>query len=100
MPPPSTQQPEPLPDPSVVYATPEELAADEGLSLEERAALLERWVQDDEALVRAEGEGMAGGERPQLPRVARMLALVRERLAAEGRPSPPPEAEPPPRRGA
>jgi len=100
MPRPPSPEPEPLPDPSQAYETPEELAADEELSLEERIALLERWEADDAALVRAEGEGMGGGERPLLSRVSRLLALLREQLAADEGASSPPEAPASPLRGA
>ncbi len=70
--------PEPIPDPAAAYSTPEELAADESLALEERIRLLERWEADDAALLRAEGEGMGGGERPRLGRVQRLLACLRQ----------------------
>ena len=75
-------EPEPLPDPSQAYASPEELADDEELTLEERAALLERWEADDIALQRADPErgprfaGFCEGEVGEHVHFSRFLLRV------------------------
>ena len=67
-----------LRDPKSVYSTPEQVLADPRLDRYGKRAILKTWQQDAEQLLRAEDEGMAGGEGNMLRRVQRAL----DRLAA------------------
>ena len=67
-----------LRDPKSVYATPEQVLADPRLDRYGKRAILKTWQQDAELLLKAEDEGMAGGEQNMLRRVRQAL----DRLAA------------------
>ena len=62
-----------LRDPKSVYSTPEQVLADPRLDRYGKRAILKTWQQDAEQLLRAEDEGMAGGEGNMLRRVQRAL---------------------------
>ena len=51
-------------DPRSAFSHPQDIVAAEGLSEQQKLELLNRWRQNELALVRAAGEGMAGGEQP------------------------------------
>jgi hypothetical protein len=63
-------------DPRSAYPSPEYLAKSD-LSHAQKVRLLERWKADEEALMRAAGEGMSGGEQPMVARVERVLEELR-----------------------
>lgn len=46
-------------DPEKIYHEPEQVLEDERLSRAEKLAILDNWHQDEEALLRADGENMA-----------------------------------------
>lgn len=48
------------------YDSPESLANDDKLSYTEKVELLEQWLQDKEAYIRASEEGMPGEDRSEL----------------------------------
>lgn len=48
------------------YKTPTELMSDESLSRDEKVEMLEQWLDDKEALMRASDEGMHGDFRTDL----------------------------------
>jgi hypothetical protein len=75
-------------DPESVYDAPEEVVADERLSLEQRLEILKRWAHDADRLAVAESEGMGGGEPAMQNRVLEALHHVEE--LATGRRSPTP----------
>jgi hypothetical protein len=53
-------------DPTRHYTCPMDVVNDESLDMEEKRRILESWKKDAELLSTAQGENMAGGERPQL----------------------------------
>lgn len=55
-----------LDNPEAVYATPAEVAADSDLSAEEKTRVLEEWVQDLDARLSADNEGMAPTDETRL----------------------------------
>ena len=71
--------------PEVRFGTPERLLAAD-LGADEKREILERWRDEENALVRASTEGMQGGEQPMLARVQRALERLLERLDEETRP--------------
>lgn len=60
-------------DPTRHYTCPMDVVNDESLGTQEKRKILESWKKDAELLSTAQGENMAGGERPQLQDVS--LAL-------------------------
>ena len=49
-------------DPQSAFSHPQDIVRSKGISKHEKLSLLNRWKQTEEALVRAAGEGMTGGE--------------------------------------
>lgn len=80
-----------LQDPKSVYDTPEQVLADPRLDREGKRLILETWRQDAEALLRAEGEAMTGGEPNMLGRVDAALRTMADRKTADSRRSRPQE---------
>ena len=64
---------EAISDPTKEYRKPIDVVRDDNLDPEEKLRILESWKKDAELLSVAQGENMAGGERPQLQDV--MLAI-------------------------
>lgn len=60
-------------DPTREYQRPMDVVNDGKLSVEEKRKILESWKKDAQLLSTAQGENMAGGERPLLQDVS--LAL-------------------------
>jgi hypothetical protein len=60
-------------DPTREYKKPMDVVHDRELNLDEKRKILESWKKDAELLSTAQGENMAGGERPLLQDVS--LAL-------------------------
>jgi hypothetical protein len=67
-------------DPTRHYTCPMDVVNDESLDTEDKRKILESWKRDAELLSTAQGENMAGGERPQLQDVS--LALQELNQAA------------------
>jgi hypothetical protein len=63
-------------NPRSAYPSPEYLAQSD-LSHAQKLRLLERWKADEEALMRATGEGMGGGQPTMIARVERALESLR-----------------------
>lgn len=63
-------------DPEKIFETPDQVVENEQLSLTEKRKVLEAWRDNEIQLLRASGEGMAGGERPHLPLVEKALARI------------------------
>tara|TARA_R110002051_G_scaffold141578_1_gene214754 strand:- start:4425 stop:4658 length:234 start_codon:yes stop_codon:yes gene_type:complete len=55
-----------LHDPSNYYAVPNDVSNDPDFSVEQKREILNAWKLNEEALLRAEDEGLDGGERPHL----------------------------------
>lgn len=55
--------------PEKFYETPKDVTADAKWSAEQKQEILQAWKLNEEALLRASGEGMDGGERPHLQQV-------------------------------
>jgi hypothetical protein len=53
----------------------------------EKLVILKAWESDERALLRAEDEGMGGGEHAHLHKVQAALAHLREELARASQPS-------------
>ncbi|MEL7272700.1 MAG: hypothetical protein AAGK33_04620 [Pseudomonadota bacterium] len=59
--------------PEDVYDHPEEVSNDASLTKAQKLDVLHVWQSNERALLRASGEGMNGGERPQLQAVVKEL---------------------------
>jgi hypothetical protein len=70
-------------DPGSVFSAPDEVLSAEGLSLEDKRAILVRWESDTEALLRATEEGMPPSDKPSPAELLRVLQEAMRRL--EGR---------------
>ena len=53
-------------DPKSAFSHPQDVMSADGLSERQKLELLNRWRQNELALVRASGEGMTGGEQPAI----------------------------------
>ncbi|MFN3225062.1 MAG: hypothetical protein ACE360_02285 [Hyphomicrobiales bacterium] len=62
-------------DPRAVFETPEAVL-ESALSADEKHAILTKWKEDEEALIRAASEGMAGGETSMVGRVEKALDQI------------------------
>ena len=60
------------------YETPTQLISDRNLTRGEKINLLERWVENEEALARAATEGLAGGEQGNLALVQKALLGLKD----------------------
>lgn len=67
-------------DPASVFHAPKDVLAAPGLSLEDKKAILTRWVTDAEALLRATGEGMPPAENRNPAELLRAVHLALESL--------------------
>ena len=63
------------------YKTPTEVLTDDSLSKDQKIEILKQWCEDEEALLRASGEGLEGGERPNLQQVRKALETLQETAA-------------------
>jgi hypothetical protein len=68
-------------DPTRFYTCPMDVVHDGELATDDKRRILESWKKDAELLSTAQGENMAGGERPQLQDVSLALGEL-ERLSA------------------
>ena len=57
---------------------PSDVLADSSLDRDSKRAILLEWLQDEQAVARAEGEGMQGERAPRLSEVRRALRLLEE----------------------
>jgi hypothetical protein len=55
--------------PAAIFKSPMEVVEANGIELVEKIAILKAWEADERALLRAEDEGMSGGEHAHLHRV-------------------------------
>jgi hypothetical protein len=66
-------------DPASVFAAPEDVLKAQGLSAETKKAILMRWEEDAEALIRATEEGMPPADNRRNP--GELLRTVQAALA-------------------
>jgi hypothetical protein len=59
--------------PAAIFKSPMEVVAANGIELIEKVAILKAWEADERALLRAEDEGMSGGEHAHLHKVLAAL---------------------------
>jgi hypothetical protein len=59
--------------PAAIFKSPMEVVEANGIRLIEKIAILKAWEADERALLRAEDEGMSGGEHAHLHRVLAAL---------------------------
>jgi hypothetical protein len=59
--------------PTAIFNYPMEVVEANGIQLGEKVAILQAWEADERALLRAEDEGMSGGEHAHLHRVLAAL---------------------------
>ena len=60
-------------NPADIFKSPRDVVEASGIQLLEKVAILKAWEADERALLRAEDEGMSGGEHAHLQKV--MAAL-------------------------
>jgi hypothetical protein len=70
-------------DPASVFHTPHEVLLAQGLSPEDKKAILLRWKEDAEDLMRATGEGMPPEGQRSPAELLRAVGLAIEALARE-----------------
>ena len=70
-------------DPKSAFSHPQDVVSAGGLSEQQKLELLNRWRQNELALVRASGEGMTGGEQPAI--VQEVDKCIRELRGGEVR---------------
>jgi len=63
-------------DPSKVFSSPMDIVQSDELSRPQKFELLGIWEADAKQLIRAEGEGMDGGENAQIKPVTEALAAL------------------------
>jgi hypothetical protein len=59
--------------PAAIFKSPTEVVEANGIELVEKMAILKAWEVDERALLRAEDEGMSGGEHAHLHKVLAAL---------------------------
>jgi hypothetical protein len=59
--------------PAAIFKSPMEVVEADGIELVEKVAILNAWEADERALLRAEDEGMSGGEHAHLHKVLAAL---------------------------
>jgi len=59
--------------PAAIFKSPMEVVEADGVGLVEKLAILKAWEADERALLRAEDEGMSGGEHAHLHKVLAAL---------------------------
>ena len=67
-------------DPASVFHTPKDVLRADGLSIEDKKAILIRWVEDAEALLRATEEGMPPEDNRNPAELLRAVHLALESL--------------------
>ena len=63
-------------DPAKFYDAPRIVVDDPSLKRSQKIEILTAWKSNEEALLRAAGEGMGGGERPHLQDAVSALKLL------------------------
>jgi hypothetical protein len=63
--------------PTAIFKYPMEVVEANGIQLVEKVAILQAWEADERALLRAEDEGMSGGEHAHLHKVLAALDHLR-----------------------
>ena len=74
--------------PAGIFKCPMEVVEADGIQLLEKVAILKAWEADERALLRAEDEGMSGGEHAHLHKVLAALEHLKnlgkpQKLAAK-----------------
>ncbi len=73
-------------DPGAVFTSPEEVAAHDALTIDQKIEILRRWEYDASEMAVAEEEGMMGGEPSLLARVLAALDSLGDGYDAEHSP--------------
>jgi hypothetical protein len=63
--------------PARIFKAPMNVVQTNGIGPSEKLAILQAWEADEQALLRAEGEGMGGGEHAHLHKVQAALNHLR-----------------------
>ena len=66
--------------PARTFKSPMDVVQANGIDPAEKLAILKAWEADERALLRAEDEGMGGGEHAHLHKVQAALAQLRQEL--------------------
>jgi hypothetical protein len=64
--------------PAGIFKCPMEVVEADGIQLLEKVAILKAWEADERALLRAEDEGMSGGEHAHLHKVLAALEHLKD----------------------
>ncbi len=72
-----------LHDPRAVFADPKEVLVYQGLTADQKHAILESWRHDALRLSASEGESMAGGEEAMLQRVCDALRELEQQTGTK-----------------
>lgn len=60
------------------YNSPTDVMIDKSINQDEKIKILESWCEDEEGLIRASAEGMAGGEQPHLKQAKEALETLKD----------------------
>jgi hypothetical protein len=71
-------------NPARVFKTPMDVVETDDIDPAAKLAILEAWEADERALLRAEDEGMGGGEHAHLQKVQAALAQLSKELRSTG----------------
>ena len=74
-------------NPARAFKTPMDVVETDDIDPAAKLAILKAWEADERALLRAEDEGMGGGEHAHLQKVQAALAHLRKELARPPQPS-------------
>jgi hypothetical protein len=69
--------------PTGIFKCPMEVVEANGIQLVEKVAILQAWEADERALLRAEDEGMSGGEHAHLNKVLAALEHLKNLGSSE-----------------
>jgi len=71
-------------NPARTFKSPMDVVETDDIDLTAKLAILKAWEADERALLRAEDEGMGGGEHAHLQRVQAALAQLSTELGSSG----------------
>ena len=71
-------------NPARAFKTPMDVVETDDIDPAAKLAILKAWEADERALLRAEDEGMSGGERAHLQKVQAALAQLSKELGSSG----------------
>ena len=71
-------------NPARTFKSPMDVVETDDINLDAKLAILKAWEADERALLRAEDEGMGGGEHAHLQKVQAALAQLSKELGSSG----------------